>query len=196
MRKPNGFTLIELSAVIVILLLLISISIPLLNNGSSQHEIKLVSQSVQSLLSLCSALAKSAGKVYMADMDTDLLTTSTQILTNLKYPNHPEIQDSTLSFYRFSVMRIYSCEYNETTSKLEYSFEKDSYNIPVSSGGYLYLSKDQTIPQTDHIYFKPDGSIACDATKILFCSPNNTYQYYVLDINRTTGTFVSRSYKD
>lgn len=195
MKKTKAFTLIELSAVIVILLLLISMSIPLLNKGSSQHEIKLVSQSVQSLLSLCSALAKSAGKVYMADMD--LSFTSNTIIDS----KHPELKESAatskpLYFYRFSVMRIYSCEYNETTGSLDYSFEKDSYNIPVSAGGYLYLNKDQTIPQTDHIYFKPDGSIASDATKILFCSPNNTYQYYVLDINRTTGTFVSRSYKD
>lgn len=191
MKKPKGFTLIELSAVIVILLLLISISIPLLNKGSSQHEMKLVSQSVQSLLSLCSSLAKSAGKVYMADMDLSYTSSYLEKDINSSDGLHPELKDS--NFYRFSVLRIYSCQYNESTASLDYTFEKDSYNIPVSLGAYLNLG---TTAKTDHIYFKPDGSIASDATKILFCSPNNTFQYYVLDINRTTGTFVSRSYKD
>lgn len=185
MKKPKGFTLIELSAVIVILLLLISISIPLLNRGSLQHEVKLATQSVQSLLSLCGSMAKAAGKVYMADMDLSF--------TFNPLPKDPSETGYMQPLYRFSVIRIYSCEYNETTQALDYSFEKDSYNIPVSMGAYLNLV---TTTKKDRIYFKPDGSIACDATKILFCSPNNPDKYYVLDINKTTGTFVSRSYKD
>ena len=122
----------------------------------------------------------------MADMD--LSFTSGVLSQDL---DHPELKDS--KFYRFSVIRIYSCKYNESTRLPEYSFENDSYNIPVSMGSYLGLTTENKI---DRIYFKPDGSIACDANKIFFCSPNNTAQYYVLDINKSTGTFVSRSYKE
>lgn len=189
MNKIRAFTLIEISAVIVILLLLISISIPLLNRGSSQHEVKLITQSVQSLLSLCSSLAKSAGKVYMADMDMSFSSF-------IKDPSVPSSETTAYQLYRFSVVRIYSCEYNETKAGLDFSFERDSVNIPVSMGGYISLKVNQSTPQSDHIYFKPDGSIACDTTKILFCSPNHIYQYHVLDVNKTTGTFAPRSFKD
>ena len=192
MNKIKAFTLIEISAVIVILLLLISLSIPLLNKGSSQHEVKLITQSVQSLLSLCSSLAKSAGKVYMADMDLSFSSfIKDPSVSSTDTPYHTSYQ-----LYRFSLMRIYSCQYNETKAALDFSFERDSVSIPVSMGGYISLKINQSTPQSDHIYFKPDGSIACDTTKILFCSPNQIYQYHVLDVNKTTGTFASRCFKD
>ena len=86
MKKNNAFTLIEMSAVIVILLILIGISLPLINKSGSAHEAKLSANSIYSLISLCDSMSRASGKVYMVDLNVDFSITVKDPTTNMSRP--------------------------------------------------------------------------------------------------------------
>ena len=187
MKSNKAFTLIEMSAVIIIILMLIGISLPLLNKGSSTQEVKLTANSVQSILSLCSSMAKSAGKVYLADMDLNFNASN-----RIAPPASAKISGTDL--YRFSVIRIYSAKWDNVSGKIVYPFENDSYDIPSTIAAYLNISS----PQSDHIYFKPDGSVSSDGINLtlLLAPVGKTELWTKVDITKGTGSISITSYKD
>jgi prepilin-type N-terminal cleavage/methylation domain-containing protein len=161
MKIKKAFTLIEMSAVIVILLILIGISLPLLNKSGSAHEVKLSANAIYSLLSLCDSMSRASGKVYMADLNVNFSLPSLTDPTDLN-------GTSPKKFYRFNVIQIYCSSWDAANNVVKNIPVGESYELPYT---LIALYDVQTSTESDKIYFKPDGEY----------EPNNKHIYVYPD---------------
>ncbi|MBN2144736.1 MAG: prepilin-type N-terminal cleavage/methylation domain-containing protein [Candidatus Aureabacteria bacterium] len=143
MRTTKAFTLIEMSAVIVILLILIGISLPLVNKSGSAHEAKLSANAIYSILSLCDSMSRASGKVYMVDLNVNFSST---IIDPVKSP---------ASVYRprFNLIQIYCSTWDSNLNKVNNQQVGESYEIPYTLAALYNINSGEN----DKIYFKPDG---------------------------------------
>ncbi len=171
----KAFTLIEITAVILILLILIGISLPMLNKGTSHHEAKFAAHCIQSLISLCRTMASSSGKVYFLDSDY-----SSNIKDNFYNPAQ----------YPFSVLRIYSATWNTDLGKVQENLCGEAYDVPLSiAASYSFNTDNDT--KSDKIYFKPDGGMASDVSNIFVCPEIRKELYYKIELNTSSATLTS-----
>jgi len=179
MKYRHGFTLIEIAAVIVILMLLIGISLPMLNKGSSHHEAKLIAHSVQSLMSQISSMAVASGNVYILDTDSNLGGST--------IPDH-----SGANRIQFSIIRIYSAQWDFTNDEVAFSLVDESMDIPVS----LVATVNDPAGGKDHVYFKPDGQISSDISEFIIWPQANNRLFYQVDFDPISGNTSVISFKD
>jgi prepilin-type N-terminal cleavage/methylation domain-containing protein len=179
----NAFTLIEMAAVIVIVLVLIGISLPLLNRGSSHHETKLVTFSIQNLMSYCNTMARSAGKVYVLDLELDY---------SYSIPDPSSTATPPPDIYRTKAMLVYWAYWDSANDDVAYKYANESFEIPVTIGAYFNSDSGDE----DLIYFKPDGSLSAKGGNILVCPDGNHQMYYKIITSKATGNIDIQSYKD
>jgi prepilin-type N-terminal cleavage/methylation domain-containing protein len=183
--KQKAFSLIELSAVLVILLLLLGISLSFFKPGPSSQELKVASLCVERLFSIASSMSRAAQKVYM--IDSDLRFNSPNPIDD------PSDVSNTPCRFLFNNLRIYSLSWDDIKNQMAVYFAGESYAIPLGIlASYRLYSTD-----SDRIYFKPDGQIENNLfhQNIILNSEKKPSLYYKITLDKNTGTASIESYK-